>query len=233
MVTKYLFSAFTTHWIKKAQSSKPLRIVHPKNKAQGHPRCRWLCFFSRTQTKFFLTQPLQSVSHIMTVNGTHGFERKKNIHRQNQIKPCGLWQYIEVQLSWARSQKPARDASSSSCFTADRRLISALPPPISQMDHWHYLQSQLGVNAGGSEVKKNNINTVQFLAQTDCFVSMYRHEPQGLIWFCLCMVFFSLKAMSPIDCHYMTDRLKRFELKNLRLCSTEETKSPTSWMPLG
>ncbi len=91
------------------------------------------------------------------------------------------------------------------------------------------IRSQCGWIRG----KKNNINTVQFFAQTDCFVSMYRHEPQGLIWFCLCMVFFSLKAMSPIDCHYMTDRLKRFELKNLRLCSTEETKSPTSWMPLG
>ncbi len=26
-------------------------------------------------------------------------------------------------------------------------------------------------------------------------------------------VFFSLKAVSPIDCHYMTDRLQQFELK--------------------
>ncbi len=31
------------------------------------------------------------------------------------------------------SQHPARDASS--CFTADRRLIRALPPPISQIEH--------------------------------------------------------------------------------------------------
>ncbi len=44
-------------------------------------------------------------------------------------------------------------------------------------------------------------------------------------------VFLSLKAMGPIDCHYMTDRLQRFELKKLNLCSTEETKSPTYWMP--
>ncbi len=42
---------------------------------------------------------------------------------------------------------------------------------------------------------------------------MYHHEPQGLIWFCLCMGFFSLNAVSPIDLHYMTDRLQRFELK--------------------
>ncbi len=43
----------------------------------------------------------------------------------------------------------------------------------------------------------------------------YRHEPQGLIWFCLCMFFWTLKAVSLIDCHYMTDRLQRFELKIL------------------
>ncbi len=29
------------------------------------------------------------------------------------------------------------------------------------------------------------------------------------------MVFFTLKAVRPIDCHYMTDRLQRFELKIL------------------
>ncbi len=73
-------------------------IVHPKMKSwyvsaypPGHPRCGWLPV-SRTQTKFFL----KSVSHVMAVNGTHGFESKKNIHRQNQVKPCGLWRYIEV-----------------------------------------------------------------------------------------------------------------------------------------
>ncbi len=42
--------------------------------------------------KFFL----KSVSHVMAVNGTHGFESKKTIHRQNQVKPCGLWRFIEV-----------------------------------------------------------------------------------------------------------------------------------------
>ncbi len=44
--------------------------------------------------------------------------------------------------------------------------------------------------SSGQLDRKNYINTVQFLAQTDRFVSMYRHEPQGLIWFCLCMFFF-------------------------------------------
>ncbi len=29
----------------------------------------------------------------------------------------------------------------------------------------------------------------------------------------LYVCFFSLKAVGPIDCHYMTDRLQRFELK--------------------
>ncbi len=41
---------------------------------------------------------------------------------------------------------------------------------------------------------------------------MYRHEPQGLIWFSL-VFFFTLKAVGPIDCHHMTDRLQRFEFK--------------------
>ncbi len=40
---------------------------------------------------------------------------------------------------------------------------------------------------------------------------MYHQKPQGLIWF-VC-VFLTLKAMGPIDLHYMTDRLQRFELK--------------------
>ncbi len=29
------------------------------------------------------------------------------------------------------------------------------------------------------------------------------------------MFFLSLKAVGTVDCHYMTDRLQRFELKNL------------------
>ncbi len=114
----------------------------------------------------FLTQPLQSVSHIMSVNGTTAL-REKNIHRQNQIKPCSSWQYP----------------------------------------------------CGGSEVK--NINTVQFLAQTDCFMSLDINVSSRAAGFHLVLsvvifffiVFLTLKAMSPIDCHYMTDRLQRFELK--------------------
>ncbi len=44
---------------------------------------------------------------------------------------------------------------------------------------------------------------------------MYRHEPQGLIWICVQIFFFALKVSVPIDRHYMTDRLQRFELKIL------------------
>ncbi len=61
-------------------------------------------------------------------------------------------------------------------------------------------------------------------------MSRARHEPQGLIWFCL--FFFSLKAVSTIDCHYMTDRLQRFELKIL-ICVLLKKQPPTSWMPWG
>ncbi len=49
-----------------------------------------------------------------------------------------------------------------------------------------------------------------FALRTQCIVTSHR----VLFWFCLCMFcFFSLKAMGPIDCHYMSDRLLRFELK--------------------
>ncbi len=58
---------------------------------------------------------------------------------------------------------------------------------------------------------KNNINTAQFLAQTDCFVSLDLDVSSRAAGFNLVLsvcVFLSLKAVSPIDCHYMTDRLK-------------------------
>ncbi len=68
---------------------------------------------------------------------------------------------------------------------------------------------------GGSEVK-NDTNTVQFLAQTDRFVSLDFNVSSRAAGFNLVLsvyVILSLKAVSPIDCHYMTDRLQRFELK--------------------
>ncbi len=82
-----------------------------------------------------------------------------------------------------------------------------------------------------SEVK-DDINTVQFLTQTDCFISMYCQESQGLIWICLCMFFYSQRFCAhwlPLN-DWQTATVW---VKNLRLCSTEEIKSPTSWMPWG
>jgi len=35
-----------------------------------------------------------------------------------------------------------------------------------------------------------------------------------------------------IDLHYMTDRHKRLLPKNIKIETTGETKTPTSWMPL-
>ncbi len=72
-------------------------------------------------------------------------------------------------------------------------------------------------HCGGSEVK-NDIKTVQFLTQTDCFVASdlnVSSRAAGLNLVLSVYVFFPLKAMSSIDCHYMTDRLQRFELKIL------------------
>ncbi len=50
-----------------------------------------------------------------------------------------------------------------------------------------------------SEVK-NYINTVQFLSQTDRFVSLdlnVSSQAAGLIWLCLCMFFSLSKPWSP------------------------------------
>ncbi len=55
-------------------------------------------------------------------------------------------------------------------------------------------------HCSGSEVK-NDINAVQFLAQTDCFVSLDLNvlsRAAGFHLVCLCMFFFTLKAASPI-----------------------------------
>ncbi len=63
---------------------------------------------------------------------------------------------------------------------------------------------------------KNDINTIQFLAQTDRFGSLDLNVSSQAAGFNLVLsvfVFLTLKAVSPIDCHYMTDRLQRFELK--------------------
>ncbi len=80
--------------------------------------------------------------------------------------------------------------------------------------------------------KKNDINTVRFLTQTvrvlghQCVVTM----GNCLIWISLCMFFLTLIETVTYTCHYMTDRLERFDLKT---GFTEEKKTPTSWMPLG
>ncbi len=64
--------------------------------------------------------------------------------------------------------------------------------------------------------EKTDINTVYFLAQTDCFVSLDLNVSSQAAGFNLVLsvyVCLSLKAVGPIDCHYMTDRL--------RLCSKQ------------
>ncbi len=60
---------------------------------------------------------------------------------------------------------------------------------------------------------RDDTYTVQFLAQTDCFVSLDINVSSRAAGFNLVLsvyVFFSLKAVEPIDCHYMTDRQQRF-----------------------
>ncbi len=79
----------------------------------------------------------------------------------------------------------------------------------------------------GSEVKNYKYCSVSC---TDRLFRVFRTQYIITSRRILLGVFFSsLKALSPIDCNYMTNSLQRFEKK----CSTEETKSPTSRMPLG
>ncbi len=54
-----------------------------------------------------------------------------------------------------------------------------------------------------------------------------------LIWISLCMFFFPLIETVTYTCHYMTDRLERFDLKTSKLDLLKKKKTPTSWMPLG
>ncbi len=68
---------------------------------------------------------------------------------------------------------------------------------------------------------KNDINTVCFLTQNrsfrvlghQCVVTM----GNCLIWISLCMFFFPLIETVTYTCHYMTDRLERFDLKTSKL----------------
>ncbi len=84
---------------------------------------------------------------------------------------------------------------------------------------------------------KNDINTVRF-SHTNRSFCVLGHQcvvtmGNCLIWISLCMFFFPLIETVTYTCHYMTDRLERFWPKNIKIGSTEEKKTPTSWMPLG
>ncbi len=84
---------------------------------------------------------------------------------------------------------------------------------------------------GGSEV--NNFFKYCSVSCTERLFRILR--PQYIVTsvYVLCVCFcFTLKAVGPIDWHYDWQTATGW-VKNLRWCSTEETKSPTSWMTLG
>ncbi len=83
---------------------------------------------------------------------------------------------------------------------------------------------------------KNDINTVRF-SHTNRSFCVLGHQcvvtmGNCLIWISLCMFFFSLIETVTYTCHYMTDRLERFDLKTSNWIYWRK-KTPTSWMPLG
>ncbi len=168
-------------------------IVHPKMKMwclSAYPRGIQDVgdFVSSVEHKQrFLTQ---SVSHIMAVNGTHGFERQKKTYTdKTKLNPAArddtLRSLDTKQSVCARNwtvfilfftSDPLQCLTVLSAFTTagvwcvnvlwhSRRMRGS---NLSRVYVTHCLDRFRA--CGGSEVK-NAINTVQFLAQTDCLVS--------------------------------------------------------------
>ncbi len=83
---------------------------------------------------------------------------------------------------------------------------------------------------------KNDINTVVFSHKS--LVSCLGHQcvvTMGKMFNLdsLCMFLFPLIETVTYTCHYMTDQTRTVWPKNIKIGSTEEKKTPTSWMPLG
>ncbi len=75
-------------------------------------------------------------------------------------------------------------------------------------------------------------------SHTNCSFCVLGHQcvvtmGNCLIWISLCMFFFPLIETVTYTCHYMTDRLERFDLKTSKFDLLKKKKTPTSWMPLG
>ncbi len=152
----------------------------------GHPRCRLLCFFSRTQSKIFLTQ---TVAVSQSYNGSQWDPRLCSwryieVLRHETISLCKKLSSIYIIFylwSTAMSNCPecvlwhSRRKRSVTCIR--HSLFRSLPRMRLLCQRTLTRHAPAVVNAlrtvghcGGSEVK-NYRNTVQFLAQTDCFVS--------------------------------------------------------------
>ncbi len=134
----------------------------------------------------------------MAVNGTHGFESQKNKHRQNQIKPCGLWWYIEV-LRHETIGLCKKLNSTCIIFYLWSTAMSNCPERVHNSRHVTR-DSSTSVSCTDRSFR---------VFRTQCIVTSCRVK-FGFV--CVCF-FLTLKAVGPIDCHYMTDRLQQFELK--------------------
>ncbi len=164
--------------------------------------------FSKTQT--------QSVSHIMAVNGTHGFERQTNIHRQNQIKPCGLWRYIEV----------LRHETIGLCKKVNSiHIIFFLCPTVNSVTVT-YTHGRCCERAQDSWtlqwIRAKNWYKYCLLSCTDRSFRVLR--PQ-----CIVMSLFDSQSRGSHWLPLYDWQTATVWVKNLRLCSTEET----SLMPWG
>ncbi len=149
----------------------------------------------------------------MAVNGTHGFwEKKKNTHthRQNQIKLCGPWRYIKVQRQNDQSVQETEPYFYCFFYLWSTNCPECIHNSWCVVVFLLYGRSQAYKCITATYLSNGPLTSIYNLQ-----VSMYCHESQGLIWFCLCICFFlSLKALSPINYHYITDRLQWVELEN-------------------
>ncbi len=84
----------------------------------------------RERKKHTQTKPNETL-RLMTIHWGLKTRNNRSVQETEQYLYCFFFLPLIRHLS----------ALVHTCFTADRRLISALPPPISQMDHWHSLKA--------------------------------------------------------------------------------------------
>ncbi len=174
--------------------------------SSGHPRCRGLCFFSWTQTKIFYSN-----QYCQSNDVNQWYSRLWEKIKHTQTKPNETMWLITIH--WGLKTRNDRSVQETEQYLYHFYLWSTAMSNCPERVHNRC---------------KNDINTVQFLAQSDRFVSLDLNVSSRATVFNLVLsvyVLFSLKAVSTIDGHYMTDRLQRLS-KKIFVCVLLKQQSP-------